>query len=721
MVRKAGLLLLVVVLAGGITPAVSADSDTGYFPQGVASGDPRPDSVVLWTRVVDAEAGEDAALPVTLEIARDPDFLVEPREIDVVALPEYDHCVKVKVGGLEAGHVYWYRFLYGDHESPNGRTKTAPGAEFAGPVQFAVVYGQDYVGRYYNAYLKLLRDHPNDLDFVVHIGDYVYETTGDPSFQNPDPNREIVFEDTEGAIALGDPDDPYYAAASLRNYRTLYRTFRSDPVLQEVHRLYPMIVIWDDHEYSNDCHGATATYFNGRKDEDDPVRRRNAERAFYEWVPTELGLGADGTLSIGDDILYPNSGDYRDFTFGQTLHLVMTDYRTFRPDHLIPENAFPGTIAVDEPVLRQLLGDETYEAIAPSLDPYVDVDRLGLPVLGGLNIFRQTLVLIASQAFLAEYPELGQAGAIDAAEAVMHGNVSLTYIGLLFQAAGLPQPFPPETIASMPRGLSFLYIGKQKIYDSMGSRYLVMGDPFRLYAAASMAASGGESQNAFGAQQMAWLQGVLYGKPATWNVVASSVSMTPMVMDFTNPQIEPLLPEDLPSIFRTRLVINVDQWDGFPNMREVVLQMLRGVPNAVVVSGDIHASFVTDHQGVYEFTGPAISSESLEEMVVSAALANPLLGDIPGIEELFSHLDAIFQISSLDDEHVSPSDIVFDDTLSHGFLVVSAGPEALRGTLTLAPAETALECYYDHPEALDGLYTSRTWEIHDGVLEPLPE
>ncbi len=710
--------VLLVMLAAAATGVCQ---DAGYFPQGVASGDPRPDSVVLWTRVQDPAFSEGAPLTVDLQVATDPGMTSVIREASLTAAPEHDHCVKVKVDRLDPDTVYYYRFQYRDHTSPVGRTKTAPNPGADRLVRFAVVYGQDYVGRYYNAYLKLLRDHPDDLDFVVHLGDYVYETTGDPSFQDPSAEHGVHFQDTEGAIALGDPDHPYYAASSLANYRTLYKTFRSDPVLQEVHRLYPMVVIWDDHEYSNDCHGATATYFNGRVDEDDPVRRRHAEQAFYEYVPTEIGLGQSGTLEIGDDVLYPNSGDFRDFTFGQHLHLVMTDYRTFRPDHLIPEDAFPGTIVLDEPALRQLLGDEEYQAAAGSLDPYLNVDLLGLSAMGGVNIFRQSLVLIASQAFLAENPGMDPMEALHRAQEVMHGNISLTYIGLLFQAAGLPQPFPPEVVAGMPRGISFLFMGKQKIYDSTGSRYLVLSDPFRLYAASRMLATGGAAENAFGAQQMAWLQGVLMAQPATWNVMASSVSMAPMVLDFSNPDLAPLLPPQFPDMFRTRLTINVDQWDGFPDMREGILSMLRSVPNPVVISGDIHGSFVVDHGGVYEFTGPAISSESLQEMVLNTAMANPLLAGVPGLDQLVQNLDLFLQVSALDDVHVSPSDIVASDTLSHGFLVVEAGPEALRGSLTLAPADTATTSYYDHPEALDGLYTTRTFEIHDGVLSPLPE
>ena len=119
------------------------------------------------------------------------------------------------------------------------------------------------MGRYYNSFAKLLNDYDEEIDFVVHLGDYIYETTGGSNDLPPDSDRKIEFEDIEGAIPIGDPDDPRYAASSLANYRTIYKTYRSDEMFQQVHERWPMMVIWDDHEFSNDSWGATATYTNG--------------------------------------------------------------------------------------------------------------------------------------------------------------------------------------------------------------------------------------------------------------------------------------------------------------------------------------------------------------------------------------------------------------------------------------------------------------------------
>ena len=203
-----------------------------------------------------------------------------------------------------------------------------------------------------------------------------------------------------------------------------------------------MLVIWDDHEYSNDAWGATATYSNGRQDEYDVERKQNSERAFFEWVPIDAGLNEDGELEIGADDLYPNSMIYRDLIYGSNLHLVLTDLRTFRPDHLIPEDAFPGVVAVDEPTLAAMVG-EAWPAVRGSFDPYVDMGLLGK----SLPIFRQTASLIAANLYMMENPALDFFTAVRLGEEAMSGNVSATFVNLLYAGGGLAPPFSPEMLA----------------------------------------------------------------------------------------------------------------------------------------------------------------------------------------------------------------------------------------------------------------------------------
>jgi alkaline phosphatase D len=195
----------VVASAGPVVIAGCSDSEETtepepdklrFFPQSVASGDPRPDSIVLWTRAVDSAAGEEDLL-LELEVSEDAEFralleLSGGPALGIVAQSGAGGAVKVRVDKLAAGTTYYYRFSYERdgvrHHSPTGRTRTAPDPESGATVRFAVVSCQDFVGKYYHV---LRHAAAQDLDFVVHLGDYVYETTADPSFQSPTPEREV--------------------------------------------------------------------------------------------------------------------------------------------------------------------------------------------------------------------------------------------------------------------------------------------------------------------------------------------------------------------------------------------------------------------------------------------------------------------------------------------------------------------------------------------------
>jgi alkaline phosphatase D len=414
--------------------------------------------------------GED--LPLTLNVAADPEFasVVVTRE-GLLARAAHDGCVKVEVPGLAPGTHYWYRFTYqGSETSPVGRTKTAPAPDQPETVRFAFLNCQDYVGRYYNTLAHLVQREADSLDFIVHLGDYVYETTGDPGFQTPGEGRSLVFGDSEGALDLGG----FQAARSLDNYRDLYRIYRSDPVLQRLHELFPVIAIWDDHEFSDDRHGGTATYLDGEKDELDIARLHNSEQAFFEYLPIGIGLDDVG-VNVTPAELFPNTRIFRDFHFGAHLHLLLTDYRSFRPDHLIAEDAFPGTIVMEEPVLEDLLGP-AWPSLRESLDPYLNIDDPQHAVR------KATLLGIIGAAY--------RAAGLDAAEAdqraavAVRANLSASYVDRALEAAGQGAlALGPETQASLPRGLSYLFLGKQDLLSSFGSRYGVARDTYALYAA----------------------------------------------------------------------------------------------------------------------------------------------------------------------------------------------------------------------------------------------
>jgi alkaline phosphatase D len=431
-------------------------------------------------------------------------------------------------------------------------------------------------------------------------------------------------------------------------------------------------------------------------------------------VPIDVGLGDDGTLDINAGVLYPNTVIYRDFLFGRNLHLVLTDYRTYRPDHLVPEDGFPGTIAVDQAALIQLLTEPVFEQVKENFDPYVDMDLLA----SIFPIMHQTASLIAAQAYQMENPELDTITALRTAEAALTGNISTTYFNELYAAAGLDPPFSDDIVAALPRGISYLFMGKTALYSSTGSRNQVLWDTYNLYAGYKYLTTGGEAQEALGGQQTAWFQGTLLQSPATWKVVGSSVMLTPLLVDFTNPIIADMLPPEFPDSLRTRLAITMDHYDGFPQKKLEILGLLSVVPNSVLISGDIHSTFVTDHtNGVYEFTASAISSATIGGTVARRIATDPILSQIPGIEELVENLDLLLQVSTMDDD-VVPSDILYAGTDTHGFSVFEVGNEAMNVDIYEIPAEEISTSYYDDPDALDDLFTMTSFTVQDGQLTP---
>lgn len=664
------------VLAIGTPMAIPilAAENRALFPQSVASGEPRPDSVVLWTRLVDTNlpAGDRA---VSVEVGTDAGFgTVVSRRDDLTARAAHDGCVKVKVTGLQPYTTYYYRFVYqGVDHSPVGRTRTAPSPEAAQPVRFAFINCQDYLGRYYNTLADLVARERDTLDFVVHLGDYVYETTGDPTFQSAGAARAVRFGDTNGAVALSTSGTAYYAASSLDNYRDLYRTYRTDRILQQVHELFPMIAIWDDHEFSDDNYGDTATYFDGAKNEKDAERKRRAEQVFFEYQPVEMGMDAAG-VAVGPGDLYPNTRIFRDLRFGRFLHLLLTDTRTFRPDHLIAEDAFPGTVVLDEPALSAILG-AAWPAVRGSFDPYVDLSD---PSHASLKTGLTTVATFAYQ--------LAGLGAIEAAaragEAV-RGKTSARYVNGLLGAAGQAPAFDAAALAALPKGLSYVLLGKQDLFTSYGSRYAVARDPYQVYAG-FRAQQDASSQDLLGRVQTTWLAGTLQTSTATWKVVGSSVSFCPITFDFASPPFP--LPSGFPADLRGKIQLNADHWDGFPQGRQAVLDLL-AQHEATVISGDIHGSFISRHAAaggriVPEFTGASVSSESFQEAIANIVRGNPATAQVPGIDQLVAATDVLIQDAVA---KLPESDLAGLNTTAHGYVIVEANADALRAVYRHLP------------------------------------
>lgn len=303
-------------------------SNTRYlFPQGVASGDPRDVSIVFWTRCV-ATKGNAEAIAVRLDVSTEPDFATTVARVRLNALPLYDFTVRAKVTGLRPTTTYYYRFVANGDVSVAGMARTAPSPTDANPqVRFAWFTCQDWKVNHWQA-MALMAAEP-DLDFIVHVCDYIYETVGGPI---ADP-QEVAHPPIQLPDGRPMPDGGVYAN-TLEDYRTLYRTYRSDDRLQALHRQVAMIAIWDDHEFSDDCWQDHQAYTNEAKQE--TQRRRNANQAWAEYMPIDWG----DVDFRPDDASYTNIRIYRDFTFGSLMQLIITDERLYRDGPVVSARTY---------------------------------------------------------------------------------------------------------------------------------------------------------------------------------------------------------------------------------------------------------------------------------------------------------------------------------------------------------------------------------------------
>jgi alkaline phosphatase D len=668
--------------------------DTKYFPQSVASGDPKEASVVLWTRVEDAAATGDLSL--RLQVATDASFdNVKSDQSALKATAAHHNTLKVKVVGLSAGTTYYYRFLYTNAAGATvatrtGRTKTAPAAAADAPVKFALLNCQDYVGRYYNTIQHLLAQNL-DLDFVLGLGDYIYETDGDPSFQISDPNRAIKFADAAGSISLD--GGKFHAARSLDNYRQIYRTYKTDAQLQALHERYPFIMTWDDHEFSDDCWGDTSTYFDGAKPEKDTVRRLNAEQAFFEFMPIDDG-SAGGAFTTETAQLYPNTKLWRAFTFGKNAELIMTDYRSFRPDHLIPEDGFPGEVVMDKATLTAVAGANVYASLPESIFAYVNIDD------SQYSVPRSYLVAALSQGYAQAGMGSGPEASAKAA-AVVKGNLALIVVNAVLAQAGVG----PIDTAGKDKGLAWAQMGKQGLLTRLGSRYLTVKPMYDLYAAYKYATTAKASENAYGAAQEAYVKDRLANSPATFKVVASSTSLSSMLLDLRTQT-------QLPATLQQQFYLDCDQWDGFPDKRNELYgpTALASVHNAIFCCGDIHGGFVSKiaagtGNDLPVITSPSISSQTIKEELFTQAAE---LGLGQAGKDLVAQLEAVLKASN--------PDIVFVQGDVQGFAVVEIAGTTAKGTMYMIPNTEVTVDYSKKPADLAAKFTAKAFTLSGGAV-----
>ncbi|MFE5899111.1 alkaline phosphatase D family protein [Streptomyces sp. NPDC056488] len=281
------------------------------FTLGVASGDPQPGSVLLWTRLAPRPFEPGGGLPdrrvtVHWELAHDERFRRVARRGAATAHPEFRHTVHVEVEHLEPGHAYFYRFRAGAWTSPVGRTRTAPapGARTAA-LSFAAVSCQAYHDGHFTAHRHLAQE---DVDVVLHLGDYLYE---------------YAVNSVGGARAYTDrvlPELFNRETLTLEDYRLRYALYKTDPDLRAAHAAHPFVVTWDDHETENNYAGDTPE--NTVPPEEFLLRRAAAYRAYWEHQPLRRPQLPDG----------PDMRLYRRLSFGRLAQFDILDTRQYRSD-----------------------------------------------------------------------------------------------------------------------------------------------------------------------------------------------------------------------------------------------------------------------------------------------------------------------------------------------------------------------------------------------------
>lgn len=296
------------------------------FYHGVASGDPLKDAVIIWTRVTTQDT---AAIVVDWKVATDMQFnnVVATGTANTDA--SMDYTVKVDVTGLSPATYYYYQFEHAGLKSLIGRTKTAPSGD-NDHVRFAVVSCSRYTSGYFNAYQHIT--FRNDIDAVIHLGDYIYENGGSASFDTSRahvPNGEIIL---------------------LEDYRARYSQYRLDEDLRRLHQQYPMITTWDDHETTNNSWRDGADNHNpGEGNWED--RKSFANMAYFEWLPIrETGANA-GEQSL-----------YRKINYGDLVDVMVLDTRIEGRDEQNGTGA-----AVQNDTARSILGKTQFNWLTDNL------------------------------------------------------------------------------------------------------------------------------------------------------------------------------------------------------------------------------------------------------------------------------------------------------------------------------------------------------------------
>ncbi|WP_017443825.1 alkaline phosphatase D family protein [Gayadomonas joobiniege] len=295
-----------------------------WFDHGVASGDPLTDSVILWTRATPENGKTETR--IAWDIATDKSFTNIIASDTGIAKQAHDFTLKVDVKNLQAGQHYFYRFRSANQTSATGRALTAPSGQTS-RLTMAVVSCSNYPAGYFHVYQDIAKAaNKGDLDILLHLGDYIYEYAADGYA-------------TAQAEALGRVPVPAGEIISLQDYRMRYAQYRSDTDLQAAHAALPFVVVWDDHEITND------TWKNGAENHNEgegsfAARKEAAIQAYFEWMPIRPASSED---------LFASTEIYRNFQWGELANILMLDTRNEGRDEQLSMAAFynPVTASID--------------------------------------------------------------------------------------------------------------------------------------------------------------------------------------------------------------------------------------------------------------------------------------------------------------------------------------------------------------------------------------
>jgi len=337
------------------------------YPEGVASGDPGPDSVILWTRRP-FDQGDRHELKV--EIAEDEGFRRIVAQAPAAVSAAADWTCRVLAGGLKPARVYWYRFTDAEgNGSRIGRTITAPRPNDPRPVHFAFVSCQSVNEGKLNAYRRMIfedeRATPeNRLDFVLHLGDFIYEVVQYPEEVKTRYDRTIY---EVARIPDGHKIGNFHIPLTVEGYRAVYKGYLHDPDLQDARARWPFVAMWDNHEFS--WQGWQSIVKAPTFEQPGQSVKIAANQAWFEYLPARVTapsksferfdppavknvpidqFDANGLGTEPNNLIAINSlKGYRALRYGRHLDLIVTDQHSYR-------SAEP----FSDPSLDKLGGDE---------------------------------------------------------------------------------------------------------------------------------------------------------------------------------------------------------------------------------------------------------------------------------------------------------------------------------------------------------------------------